>query len=354
MDLSLIIFIIIVAFFAFSGYRSGFLVVLSRLISLPVAYVVALFFTQPVGQWLQTVSPLQGLMTYIVAGFLLFFMTAGILSLLFKQIQRLTTSVDAPTSQISAVGGGILGALIGLVIGLIAVWFSSTMQTLIQSKQGTVATEPGILSKKVKQIASGAIGGLTKQITGADELSQATAALIANPAENIERIQRINQKGILQQLFRSNAAIAALNTRNAAALMETPAFKNLISHPDFGPLASELTGSNPQADMAKVMAIKITTVWAQMEAVKHDPQFVQLTQDPEVAAMIRSANFYQMMGSAKIEKLLNVIASVKAPEIVFEPLKTSGEQAEVTPQIYRWVDKNGKVHYSDKPNQDEQ
>jgi len=345
MDLSLIIFSVIVILFAISGYRSGFLIVLSRLISLPAAYLVAIFYTKPFGQWLQSVSSLEGLMSYVVGGTLLFIATATLVSLLFSTVRRFLVQPNATATQVSAIGGGILGAVIGVVIGLMAVWFSSTMQALWQTKQGNAPNPASAFEKKVKELTGNAVGGITSVVSDQDDFSEATAVLIANPAENIERIQRLTHSGLLSEVLNSNAARSALDQRDPGALYNTPAFQELVNNPDLIELAQAMKFSDNPDSLKKDMAVKLTQVWAQIDQVKTNPRFVELTQDSEVSQMIKSGNIYRMINSAKIEELLNVIGSVEVPEIEFREMQPVEEKKV---EIHRWVDEKGRVHYSDK------
>ena len=347
MDFSLILFLIIVVIFGFTGYRSGFLIVLSRLISLPAAYVVALLFTRDFGQWLQGVSPLEGLISYVVGGAILFIGTSSIISILFSIIRRTFIEPNATASQISSIGGGLLSAGIGVFVGLLAVWFSSTMQALIHAKKGDAPKPPTAFERKVKDLAGSAVGGLSSTLSDDETLSEATAVLIANPAENIERVNRISQSGNLQALLNNRSARQALDARNPAALLRNHTFQNLVNNPDFVELAKEMKLASNSEELGKEVAMKFTRIWAQIDQVKNDERFVNITQDPEIRNMMSSGNIYKMVNSAKIEELLNVISSVEAPEITFEE-HGNMPKIEEGAKVYRWVDEDGNVHYSDK------
>ena len=83
MELSLVIFLIIVAYFVFRGYKSGILSITSRILSLLSAYVATYLFAKSLGQWVQSNTPLEGLITYATAGLLLFTLTSLLLGLPF-------------------------------------------------------------------------------------------------------------------------------------------------------------------------------------------------------------------------------------------------------------------------------
>lgn len=345
MDLSLIIFLAIVGYFAYSGYKSGFFSVLSGVISIPTAYVVTIFYTQDFARWLKNFSAFEGLIAYLAGGAILFTLTALFLTILFAIIKKLIIRPEHKDSPIIAVTGGLLGAMVGVFIGVLTIWFSSTVTDLLSDQIADSAPEKSGFSEKVQTMTGNTINNIANKLSDNDTVSEITTSLITNPGEQIKRFNRVTNRGYFQEMIYSNKARDALDSRNAAELFETPAFKKLVNDNDFRTLASDLNVSEDPDELDKQVAIKITQVWAQIDSVKHQPRFKALTQDPEVSEMINQRNVFKLMNSAKIEELLNVIASVETPEVIFEPLKKV-EEKQV--EIYRWVDGKGRVHYSDK------
>ncbi|WP_168204093.1 CvpA family protein [Aliikangiella coralliicola] len=352
MDISLILFFAIVIIFAFRGYKAGVIVVLSRLISLPAAYVATWLFAKPFGRVLQETTAVEGFMAYMVAGGILFFVVYALLSGLFSLIHKLMTPKESGVSQISSVGGALLNGFIGIIIGVLAVWFFTTMKTLLEVKKG-VEKQPTTFEQSVKQITADTMMNLMPGDKSEPSLTSAPAVLLSSPADNIQRFQRISQAGYLQKLFNNYEARRALVAKKPVALMRQSEFQNLVEDPDFIELAKAMKFSSQPQEMQKQMALQITKTWAQVEQVQNDPRFIQLTQDPEVKNMIHSRNVFQMMNSAKIESLFNIISTVEVPEITFTDFESQAQTAqEPKPTkkttIHRWVDENGKVHYSDK------
>jgi hypothetical protein len=77
MDWSLIIFIFVLAFFAYRGYKKGLLKSLSRVLSLIAGYVVAILYAGYVSKLVESNTPLQGIAAFVAASLMLF-IAAGI------------------------------------------------------------------------------------------------------------------------------------------------------------------------------------------------------------------------------------------------------------------------------------
>lgn len=349
MDYSIVIFLVVIVYFAYRGYKSGLLPIASKLISLPAGYIVAYFFTVDFVPIIRSVFSVAGVMAYITAGSILFTVTVALFSLIFWLMQRMWVEQNQTTTQISAISGALLGAIVGVLLGIFIVWFVSTTKTLIQSKRGITPSAPTPFEQNINQITAGAISEITHAATKDADLSQATAVLLTSPAENIERIQQISQRQLLPKLLRNYDAKIAMDDRDPGALMHNPAFQKLVNDRDFKALAIAMElPSDPQA-MQKDVAIKMTKIWTQIHQVQYDPEFIAITQDPEFQQMMQSKNIYRMMNSSKVEELIKILANAPVPEITFVEKQPQQPPPEKKPtEIYRWVDEKGRVHYSDQ------
>ena len=166
----------------------------------------------------------------------------------------------------------------------------------------------------------------------------------------------MSQTGVLRNLLQDSDVRTALDSQNPAALLNSPAFKQLIANPDFIALTNELNLADSGEQKNKQLAIKLTSIWAQVKQVQNNPQYLEIVQDPEIKQMLQSGNAYKLLNSAKIERLLQIISSSKTPEIIYQEsvYQEISERQQKTLEkkaVYRWVDKDGKVHYSDKKKQ---
>ncbi len=348
MDFTLLLFVIIVAVSAFRGYRSGILVIAARVISLALAYLSSIFFTTSAASLLQEYTAVEGVITYLVAGSLVFIVTSILLSSLFSLLIRHFTEKSNETSQTSSLVGGLFGAMVGCIVGLMVVWFVSTFQEILLVKKGQPISGSSVFKQTAKKLTGAAIGGIVSGTTGDSDLAKGAAKLLSNPAENIQHFNHLSQTSVLPNLFQNSEVRTALDSQNPAALLNSTAFKQLLTNPDFVALTDELSLAESGEPKNKQFAIKLTSIWAQMKQVQNNPQYLEIVQDPQIKQMLQSGNAYKLLNSAKIERLVQIISSSKAPEIIFQEIDELDQNPVKNNAVYRWVDKDGKVHYSDK------
>lgn len=372
MGITLLLFIIIVAISAFRGYRSGIFVIAARMISLAVAYLAAILFSADAAKLIQEYTSIEGMISYVIAGTIVFLVTSIILSLIFSTLIRHFTAKSKENNKTaSSVAGGLFGAVVGCFIGLMVVWFVSTIQEILLVKKGQQIVQPSVLEQTAKKLTGAAIGGIVSTATGDSDLAAGAKQLLSNPAQNIQYFNRLTQSGTLRNFFQDSQVRTALDSQNPAALLNSQVYKNLTGNPDFVGLTKQLKLSGTSENKDKQLAIKVTNMWAQIKQVQNNPQYREIMQDPEIKHMLRSGNAYKLLSSAKIERLIQIISSSEVPKFDNQdagyqessyqearyPEKASqqkGEQSNLLVEkksIYRWVDEDGKVHYSDKKKQ---
>jgi len=355
MDISLIVFLIIVAVSAFRGYKSGAAVIFTRIISLLVAYWIALSYSDSFSEWLQSITPITGILSKILSGIILFILVSIIMSLFFRLIAKVIDSIqsnpntDKPSvSQISSIIGALFGGVIGIGIGIFAIWFYTTFQSILLSKKGMESPVQSEFQGKVKNIATKAIKSVAGVVTEQQELAKTGALLLSDPAAHIQRVQRISQAKLIPNFLRNPDVRYALENKNPNMLVELPAFKHLLENQDFVELAKALELTKDTDAMKEQLASKIITLWNQVAQVQNNPKYIEIVNDPELKQLLRSGNAYQMLKSTKLEELLKVISSVKIDDISFENNSNNRSNTQEPKKIHRWVDENGKVHYSDE------
>ena len=348
MDFTLLLFLIIVAVSAFRGYRSGILVIAARVLGLVIAYLASILFTKSTASLLQEHTAIEGLIAYMIAGSLVFIVTSILLSSLFSLLIRYFSPKLKESNRASSVVGGLFGAVVGCIVGLMTVWFVSTFQEILLAKKGQQIAKSSAFAQMAKKLTGAAIGGIVSGTTGDSNLAKGAAELLSNPAKNIRHFNRLSQAGDLRKFLQNSEVRAALDTQNPAALLNSTTFKQLVANPDFIALTDELNlvDSNQQRD--KQLAIKLASIWAQVKQVQNNPQYLEIVQDPEIKQILQSGNAYKLLSSAKIERLLQIISSSKTPQIVYREIVEQQSKSVEKKAIYRWVDKDGKVHYSDK------
>ena len=351
MQVSIFVFAFIVVVFAFRGYKSGVVIVLSRLLGLPLAYLFAWLLAKPVGQSIQSSGLVDGLLAYVLGGSVVFFLSYLIVTVSFSLVHRNFVKTDESISDASAISGALLGGFVGIFVGSLAVWLSNNVQTIIAAKVGKPSS-PTSFEQTINEVAASAISRIAIDKDEAPKLESLPAVLLANPSENIILMQNISEKGLIQNLLQSNRVKKILDTRSPGALVHTQQFKQLVNDPDFQVLAQKMNFSADSGEFEKQLAIQLTKTWSQVRAIQTDPQFVQITNDPEVRQLINSKNVFKIINSSKIEQLMSVVSQVEVADIEFKPM-TIDRSGNMRPKekdvkIHRWVDEKGNVHYSDK------
>ena len=360
MDLSLIIFLCIVSYFIYKGYRNGILNITSRILSLASAYLAAFLFAKPLGHWIQENTSFEGLITYAMAGLFLFTLTSILLGIIFSKILTAASNNDHPVSHISSIAGGLVGSLVGILIGLFFVWFFSVMQSIYQEKKNLPITQSSKFQQTAKDIAGSAVKSVVYGVTQQQDLADASAAILSNPAVNMKRFKNLNQSQVMREFFNNHQSQQALNSGNAKAVMNDPAFQKFVTQADFIELSKEFGFSKETGEMQKQMALRTTELWARINRVKTDPEYLALINSPEIQQIVNSSDVYALMSNSKVERMLEIISATEIPTVRFDDIdivvesqsekaKTQKPQA-LSSKIYRWVDDKEQVHYSDKKN----
>lgn len=347
-EYSLIIFLVVVAVSVYRGYRSGIAVIISRILSLALAYAAAFLFAEQLGEWIQSISPLKGLLSYFSAGVILFVGASLIFSSLFSLVTKTVFSKEGVSSG-SAIGGAILGGTLGCIIGIIAVWFFSTFYGLIQLKSNKPVSEPTAFEKVAQDITGGALKKIAEQGLGESELSGGAVKLLSDPGKNVKHYKQLSSSGELNRFFNSYPVRQALENRNPAALYTTQEFKRLTDNDDFQQLASMLNLSEDPTESNQKLAVQITKAWAQVQQLQTNPEYLSIIEDPFVRRNLESGNLFNLLNNEKISQLFKIMSDTDVGNIEFNSSDLMNDNLPMAPkEVHRWVDENGKVHYSDK------
>ena len=168
---------------------------------------------------------------------------------------------------------------------------------------------------------------------------------------------------LFRQLFLTPQNQAILNSGDVYRIQQIPAFRRLINNPNFKAISKELAENNEDEPFDHAMAVKIRDIWARAKFVEQDPQSQAILNDPELKGLVQSGNIMQLMNSQKIVNLYERLTSEEANRYA-DVLRSKAPSVDLTrttvnsvksSKIYKWVDKHGRVHYSDKkPEEEEQ
>lgn len=360
MDWSLVIFIVVVAFFAYRGYKNGLIKSLSRVLSLLAGYIAAILFTPQVAENIEYQFQLQGIAAFISASLVLFFGAGIALSVLFWLWEKMRPA-DGNISVMSSFGGLTMGLVVGGIVAIITVWIFGFTRDMgvAQNPDAYSKTKKSSIESLSRRAASKVVESAMSLSSANPEVTRLSAALVESPAKITQHAQRLASSDDLTALLNDPHNQAVLNKGDVQAVQELYAFKQLARNPDMQTLAKSAgmlgkSGEDRQA-MEAALASQFTDIWGRMQRVKNDRRVQEILNDPEFQQKINSANPMDILSNARLLELANIIFSEDAaPEggVISAPGSTApGSSLPQEPKrevkIYRWTDNNGRVHYSD-------
>lgn len=347
MDWSLIIFIAVVAFFAFRGYKKGLLRSLSRILSLLAGYIASILYTKQVSTLVESHTPLQGIAAFISAALVLFIAAGIAVGILFWLIEKLIPEKDKP-SPASSVGGAGVGLLVGGVVAIVIVWTFAFLRDMSPApeQQAISQTQKSSVENLASQLASKAVGSAMSLVAVKPEVANLSAALIEAPAKIAMHVQQLTSSDDLNALLGNPQNQRVLNSGDANAVQQLPAFQQLVKNPDMLALANSAGMLAETADNGETveaaLAGQITNIWGRMQRLKNNTRVQEIMNDPEFQRKVQSGSPVDMLTNARLLELANIIFS----ETSADDSNSQNPPKEET-KVYSWTDKDGRVHYSD-------
>jgi len=312
MDLSLVLFIVVVAIFAYRGYQNGLLRSLSRIFSLLAGYTASILFTEQVSALLTSQFQLQGIVWFIAAALGLFIAAGIAVSIVFRLIEELLPASETPSTA-SSCGGLATGLMVGVIVAITAVWAF----TFVRDFRGSPALDELASGgqSKIETIANRIAG---KAVTTAmslgsvnPEVATLSAAIIETPAEITLHAQQLIHSGDLQALLTDPRNQSVLDSGDVKALQQLPAFQQLVNNPDFLALAkaagmlSDNTTDNRSSEA--ILATRMIEVWERMQRLKNDARVQDILNDPQFQQKVQSGNPLDLLTNPRLLELANII-----------------------------------------------
>ena len=347
MSLSFLLFVVVVALFAWRGFRSGLLKALARVLAVVAGYAAAIVFGGRVAGVFEDRFGLQGLLALGAASAALFVGAAALVTLLFWILQRFLPRKQE-VSIPSAVGGGVVGGLVGVLFAIVIVWAFAFVRDMAPGAGGnTVAgAAAGGLEAFANRVAGRAVSTAMSAADVEPEIARFSGAVLADPAEMTQRTQRLMESPELQALIQDPRNRQVLDSGNAERVQELPAFRALVANPDLVEMA-RIAGYADGPEREAELAAKFTDIWGRTQRVKNDPRVREIVNDPEFRAAVESGNPVALLGNRQLFDLAGIIfADDSLPDAAtqFE----SADPARAPTKIYQWTDSSGRTHFSDQ------
>ncbi len=363
MDMITGVMIACVLFFAYCGYKAGFVLSLGRIASLVAGYGAALLLSQALSPWLQQQLGWSSAASLIVASLGLFIIISGGVNSLVKFLFRRFPK-NFQHSWFMRWGGAGVGAVGGYLAAVVTLWFytlllgtinvaSPAMGERLQKTAGLNSTEQSLGQQLVQKTTTVLANTVLEASPPQDPVAQATAMLIAHPQSTLETLQRLSQNSSLKALLQAPAnqqVIAAGDTQAITALRD---FKQLKQDPDMQLLFGEDKIKDQQ------LAELLVTYWHRAEHLSRDQELQKLLQDPELQEKLQQGNPMAVLTHPGGRKLLSALLKPIDENTNMQNSSTSSaepssEQSHREPAtsldaVHQWVDDEGRTHFSDQP-----
>ena len=377
-----LIAIAILAFHAWLGWRRGLALSIISLSGIVAGYAVAYGLHRPLGGLIGQLFGLQPLLSYPLAGSLVFFtiwISSTVASMIVRKRQRRR---EEEQGQVRPTPDRALGAVAGLVQGSATVIFLAWAAAFVQGAvagQGIERRPVSIASKLSAHVAS----HVAQAVVGGQDDNAITAmasALAKHPesaARNIHtvlgdpRVQLLLQK---PQSLSSSARTSHsdVGTLSVVSSKTTDRLSDLVADPGFVQAAQNLGLIRPQDATSKKSATDLRNQLAQgllplaqtINTLKHDPEIRRILRQPGFLSKIKRGNLTHLANDPDFNQLAQkVVAQLRTTSkttvattdtATKDPLPTEGEPSTTTESpppgslLYRWTDERGVVHLSNQ------
>ncbi len=353
MDWSLIIFAVVILLFAWRGFRSGFIKSLGRVFTMLAGYAAAILYSGPLSSWIEMQFGWQGVVAFIGTSLTLFLAAGLAMMLIFALLRRYLFPGD-DISTTSALGGGFIGTLVGVLLAIAIVWSFAFVRDM-RSPNTTTTTETTAsehssgVETLANRLAERAVSAAMNASSVTPEVARLSGALAAAPADVMQRTQRLMKSTEFLALMHDPRNQRVLDSGNPERVQQLPAFRALAANPELLALA-EMSGLADD-DLEAELARQLTDTWGRAQQVKNDPRVQAILADPEFQAALDSGNPVDLLTNHQLHELADIIFADEATAATSDQ-STAGTSAVNPPkeptEIYQWADSSGRIHYSDQ------
>lgn len=373
MSIITIVFLVIVCFFLWRGYRKGFVNSLAPLLSLIIAYPAAIFLTNPLANFIFAHTSFTGMLVYFLSGSVIFFIVSFLVTTIVKGIARATPN-NQFTNNSSKMGGASIGLFLGITLGLLTVYI---IGLLPKSHSDNINIQEESLSDtfikaSAKTFISATASTAIQLALQDDTATHITKAFAEDPQEMLGHIQKLSKDEELKALMSDTETQTLLKNGDTQTLLKNWKFQHLMNSEDMQAILVNSDDTKDGKLSQQAAAERMIDAWRRTDAIKNDPRVVSIVNDSEFQQQLNSPNKLALMMNSKLKELTDIIFSNNyqtAEEFTHEYLDDLSQKVQTTDEppakkkssfteieeetqrdtIYRWTDSNGNVHYSDEP-----
>lgn len=355
MSFTTLVFLLLIVFFLWRGYRKGFIDSLAQILSLVAAYPAAILLTTPLANLIFNHTSFSGMPVYFVAGSVIFISVSFTVSKLIKIFYRRLPE----SQQREKTGGSVIGALVGTMVGLVVVYVIDLVKkpvlTAINTQQAplpekSLPHEKTLIESSAKKFVSLAASTAVQFTLKDKTATHITKTLAEDPQVMLGHVQALANNDQLKALMSDAEIQALLKQGDTQALLQNWQFQRMMNNENMQAL---LVGSEDTKDgkfSQEVAAEKMLEAWRHTDAIKNDPRVEAILNDAEFQQQLNSSNKLPLMMNPKLKQLTDIIFSGEhSRQSNSESDEVRVDSEEPRDKIYRWTDSNGYVHYSDQP-----
>jgi len=311
----LILFVII-------GAWRGALASGSGLVSLVVAYIVAVLAAQNFGGVVADRTGMPAMFAPIVAGSLGFAFAFLICALVttFLKIWERGRRGDDPRSAADRLVGGLFGAvrggLIVLLLSILMTWLDaardlgvlSGLESTPDTQDSQVGRATGLILEQIVESA------MSDSASGADPAVRMVARIAARPGPTLDSMQGLLDDEKFQRLQGDKLFWVAVENGAGERAINQASFYEIVHDPNLRARLADLglvdadAAEDPEA-FREDMAVMLSELGPRIKGLRNDPELQALARNPEIIAMLESGN---TLGLVTHPDFRRVVARVSA------------------------------------------
>jgi uncharacterized membrane protein required for colicin V production len=356
--------LVVLGLLGYSGWRRGLLLMGLSLVGLATAYGSAYLLYRPVGRVIGDLLSLQPILAYPLGGiavFLLVIIAFFVVGRLVKRRlrrRRLRKIVEGRRSLRWAdrAGGALLGAAYGGVLVLLIAWALLLLRTLAPDSVPDV--QDSFTGRLAKPLVERFAYAVTHHTSESPALADAASRFAASPARSSEDLKALARDKRFQSLFGDPSSLSALADPSGRAAARDPTLRRLARDPAFvdragrlGLLETDSADRLSAPEVQRQLAERLGPMARAIRDLSRDPEVRRLMKDPELASRLERREMLALANDPKFNRLAEIVLERLRAQA---PRKEDGAEGRhpVEPEegrIYRWKDKRGRWHFSDRP-----
>jgi uncharacterized membrane protein required for colicin V production len=305
--------IIVLGIFAGFGALRGAVAGLLSLSGLALGYLAAAFCAGHYGAPLGAATGLPELAGVAIAGTLAFALTSlcfWMLAALLRRYRVLGSGRESSPRDrfFGAVFGGLRGALIVLLVGMLASWVDALRAT------GVAPSLPMLGDSVTARASASAIETGLGAALSDSPAGPVIARIVARPARSLAGLKELVEHPAIGALrddamfwtyVEHGSVDAALNRMSFISLAGDAAFREELS-------ALGLIDAEAAADPARfrdALGAVLAEMGPRLHAIRSDPEFQDLIEDPELLDHVSQGDTLELLGNARFRQVVSRVAS---------------------------------------------